>query len=428
MSDNGQVRTSQGVPGAGYQRVSPVAQGRAGRRAAPWGRAVRGLAGPLAVVDLDAFEANAADLLARAGGLPLRLASKSVRVRALLDRALAAGFRSVMAYSLAEALWLADQGVEDVLVGYPTVDRPALARLAADPDARQAITVMIDDVSHVALLERAFMRSGVAGGPPIQVCIDVDASLRLGVGSLSAHLGVRRSGLRHPEEVVRLARATERTGRLRVRGVMFYEAQVAGVPDAGPRGARSPLVQVMKGLSLRELSRRRPAVVAALEEHLGRDVLVNGGGTGSLQQTATDPTITELTAGSGLLCPTLFDRYEAFTSRPAAFFGLDVVRRPTPRLATVFGGGYIASGPPGTDRLPRPVDGSRLLGSEGAGEVQTPLRYPPRRTGPAVGSRVWMRHAKAGELMERFDHVHLVRDDRVIETVPTYRGEGQNFG
>ncbi|UFU04690.1 alanine racemase [Ruania suaedae] len=402
-----------------------------GRRPAPWGRALRGVAGPVAVVDLDAFDANAADLLARAGGLPLRLASKSVRVRTLLDRALAAGFTSVMAYSVAEALWLAEHGVADVLVGYPSVDRGGLARLAADPRARRVITVMVDDVSHVALLERAFMRSGVTDGPPIQVCIDVDASLRLGLGPLTAHLGVRRSGLRRPEEVVRLARAIERTGRLRVRGVMFYEAQVAGVPDGPDRmasGLRSPLVAVMKGLSLHDLARRRPAVVAALEDHLGRDVLVNGGGTGSLQQTASDPTITELTAGSGLLCPTLFDRYDSFAPRPAAFFGLDVVRRPAPRIATVAGGGYVASGPPGADRLPRSVDGSRLLASEGAGEVQTPLRYPPGRSGPAVGARVWMRHAKAGELMERFDHVHLVRADRVISTVATYRGEAQNFG
>ncbi|SED50550.1 alanine racemase [Ruania alba] len=400
-------------------------------RPAPWRDATRSLSAPIAVVDLDAFDANAADLLARAGGVPLRVASKSVRVRHLVRRALDRGFASVMAYSLAEALWLAEDGVRDILVGYPSVDTAALVRLAQDPVAREAITVMVDDVSQVALLERAFMRaeggeSAAVSGAPINVCLDVDASLRLGLGPLSAHLGVRRSPLRTPEDVVRLARATERTGRLRVRGVMFYEAQVAGVPDGS--GWRNPGVQVMKGLSLRDLARRRPAVVAALEDHLGRDVLVNGGGTGSLQQTATDPTVTELTAGSGLLCPTLFDSYDAFDSRPAAFFGLDVVRRPAARIATAFGGGYVASGPAHASRLPRPVDGARLLGSEGAGEVQTPLRYRPRRSVPAVGARVWLRHAKAGELMERFDQVRLVRGAAVVDAVPTYRGEGQNFG
>ncbi|UFU05934.1 alanine racemase [Ruania halotolerans] len=433
----GRVGSARSVGHAGTQ---PGWGSATSARPAPWRDATRSLAAPIAVVDLDAFDANAADLLARAGGLPLRVASKSVRVRQLVHRALDAGFASVMAYSLAEALWLAEDGVEDVLVGYPSVDAGSLVRLAQDPAARQAITVMVDDVSQVALLERAFMRAdglrtdrtenastaGSSAGPPVQVCLDVDASLRLGFGPFSAHLGVRRSPLRSPEDVVRLARATERTGRLRVRGVMFYEAQVAGVPDGS--GWRNPAVQVMKGLSLRDLAARRPAVVSALEDHLGREVLVNGGGTGSLQQTATDPTITELTAGSGLLCPTLFDSYDAFDPRPAAFFGLDVVRRPAARIATAFGGGYVASGPARPSRLPRPVDGARLLGSEGAGEVQTPLRYPSGRQGPAVGARVWLRHAKAGELMERFDQVRLVRAGSVHSSVPTYRGEGQNFG
>ena len=34
---------------------------------------------PFAVIDLNAFDRNAADLLRRAGGTPIRLASKSVR-------------------------------------------------------------------------------------------------------------------------------------------------------------------------------------------------------------------------------------------------------------------------------------------------------------------------------------------------------------
>jgi D-serine deaminase-like pyridoxal phosphate-dependent protein len=45
-----------------------------------------------------------------------------------------------------------------------------------------------------------------------------------------------------------------------------------------------------------------------------------------------------------------------------------------------------------------------------------------------VGDRVWFRHAKAGEVMERVDVVHLVRGDAVVDVVPTYRGEGRSFG
>ncbi|WP_154795903.1 alanine racemase [Occultella kanbiaonis] len=393
-------------------------------RPAPWRDATRSLSAPLAVVDLDTFDINARDLIARAGDTPVRLATKSVRVRHLVHRALDVhGFSGVMAYSLAEALWLAEDGISDVLVGYPSVDTASLVALASNPAAREAITLMVDDVAQIALIERALIRAGSPGGPAVQVCIDVDASLR--IAPLGVHLGVRRSPLRSPADAVALARAVERTGRVRVRGVMFYDAQVAGLGEAGLRGVG---VRILKRASLRELAGRRPAVVAALEDHLGRQLLVNAGGSGSVHDVAPDPTVTEVTAGSGLFCPTLFDDYSGFTARPAAFFGLDVVRRPAARIATAFGGGYAASGPPGKDRLPRAVDGSALLRSEGAGEVQTPLRYRRGHRVPAIGSRVWFRHAKAGELLERFDAVHLVRGERVRETVPTYRGEGRNFG
>lgn len=389
-------------------------------RSAPWREATAGLSGPLAVVDLEAFDANARDLLARAQGTPIRVASKSLRVRSLIERALATpGFAGVMAYSVAEALWLVGCGVEDVLLGYPSVDRAALGRLVSEPRARERITLMVDDVAQVALVERALMRAGSPAGPPVQVCLDIDAGLRVG----PVHVGPRRSPIRDVTDAVELARAVERTGRLRVRGVMFYEGQVAGVGEAGVRG---PVVRAMKRASLTQLAERRPTIVTALQDELGRTLLVNGGGSGSVADTVADPTITEVTAGSGLYCPTLFDHYEAFTPRPAAYFGLDVVRRPTDRIATAFGGGYIASGPAGTDRLPTPLDGGAYLPTEGAGEVQTPLRY--RSEAPAVGDRVWFRHAKAGEMMERFDVVHLVRDGRIQESVPTYRGESRTFG
>lgn len=406
----GRVRNRVGENGRVSSAVVPPA---------PWREATAAMPAPLAVVDLDAFDRNARDLLARAQGVPIRVASKSVRVRDLIERVLAVpGFAGVMAYSLPEALWLAE-GIDDILLGYPSVDREALRRLAADPVARERITLMVDDVEQVALIERALTRAAT-DGPPIQVCLDIDAGLRLG----PLRVGPARSPVREVADAVALARACERTGRLRVSGVMFYEGQVAGVGEAGPTG---PLVRAMKRASLAQLARRRPAVVAAVQDALGRAVLVNGGGTGSLEGTVADPTITEVTAGSGLYCPALFDHYRAFRRRPAAFFGLDVVRRPGVNVATAFGGGYVASGPAGADRLPAPVGGGRLLATEGAGEVQTPLRYP-RGNAPRIGDRVWFRHAKAGELMERFDVVHLVRGERIEASVPTYRGERRTFG
>jgi D-serine deaminase-like pyridoxal phosphate-dependent protein len=103
-----------------------------------------------------------------------------------------------------------------------------------------------------------------------------------------------------------------------------------------------------------------------------------------------------------------------------------VVRRPSSRVATVLGGGYPASGAAGRDRLPRPVfpAGLRLDRTEGAGEGQTPLHGAASLR---VGDRVWFRHAKAGELCERFATLHLIAGDEVVDAVPTYRGEGRTF-
>jgi D-serine deaminase-like pyridoxal phosphate-dependent protein len=168
--------------------------------------------------------------------------------------------------------------------------------------------------------------------------------------------------------------------------------------------------------------------VEAVSHHADLE-LVNAGGTGSLEVTGADPAVTELTAGSGLFTPTLFDHYDAFQARPAAYFVLDVVRRPAKNVATCFAGGYTASGPAQANRMPTPVwpEGLELLGTEGVGEVQTPVKGKAARS-LRIGNRVVFRHAKAGEMCERFDAVTLVDEAGRGETVPTYRGEGRNFG
>ncbi len=364
---------------------------------------------PLAALDLSAAKANIAALVRRAGGTPVRVASKSVRCRWVLDLALETpGVSGVMAYALREAMWLASTGVRDVLMGYPSADRSALAQLADTPDALEAITLMVDDIGQLELLRRDV---------PYRVCVDVDASLRIG----RAHLGVRRSPLRTPADAVVIARAAAQRG-CRVVGIMFYEAQIAGLPDS------SPAVRWVKRRSAAELATRRGAVVSAVSGAVGELELVNSGGTGSLEVSSADAVVTEVTAGSGIYTPTLFDGYRAFVPRPALYFALPVVRRPAPDIATLFGGGYVASGAAGKNRLPRPVSAAlALIGTEGAGEVQTPVRGDGARS-LHVGDRVWLRPAKAGEQLERFDAVHVVDGDRLVESVPTYRGEGKNFG
>jgi len=373
---------------------------------------------PTYVVDLDAFDANAVDLTRRARGTPVRVATKSLRVPALIARALAApGFRGVLAYDLREALWLCEQGIsDDIVLGYPSVDAVALRRMTASAAARAAVTLMVDDVAQLDLV--ASVRAAAA---PVRVALDVDAGLRLGPG----HVGPKRSPLRSPTEVAALAEEVVRRDGFELAGVMTYEGQVAGVPDRVPgHRLRSTAVRRIKAASVAQLAERRAAVAAALRE-VGEIGFWNAGGSGSVETSAADPVVTEVTAGSGLLVSALFDHYVSFDARPAAFFGLPVVRRPSPRTVTVTGGGLIASGPPGADRSPVPwaPPGLRLTGLEGAGEVQTPMTGPAAAT-LEIGDLVWFRHAKAGEVAEHVTVAHLLSGDAVVDVVPTYRGTG----
>jgi D-serine deaminase-like pyridoxal phosphate-dependent protein len=391
---------------------------------ARYDRATAHLDAPLALVDLDAFDANADDLVRRAQGKPVRVASKSVRCRALLERVLAKdGFAGIMSFTLAESLWLARSGFEDVLLAYPSADRAAFAELASDPKLAAAVTVMVDDPAQLRLIDEA--RDG--GREVIRVCLELDTSLKLFGGRV--RVGARRSPLHSPAQVADMARAVARRPGFRVVGIMAYEGHIAGVGDAvAGHPVRSRAVRLMQATARRELAERRGEVVRAVRAVVPDLEFVNGGGTGSVQHTAAEDAVTEIAAGSGLYVPRLFDNYTSFSGRPAALFAQPVVRRPGVGVVTVLGGGYPASGAPGRDRLPVPYlpEGLRYDPQEGAGEVQTPLLGTPADD-LLIGDKVWFRHAKAGELCERFDVLHLVAQDAVTATVPTYRGEGHTF-
>ncbi|HBR89461.1 MAG: alanine racemase [Microbacterium sp.] len=390
--------------------------------AAYWGRltdAVSDVSGPCAVVELDALRHNALDMLVRARGVPIRIATKSVRVREVLDATLALpGYAGLLAYTLPEALWLAEAH-DDIVVGYPSADRAALARLAADERAAARVTIMVDDPAQLDLLDAV---AAPTARCEVRVAIDVDASWR---SAALGHVGVRRSPLFAAADVARLARAIVARPGFRLVGLMMYEAQIAGQPDAV--GTDAPVMRWMKRRSAAELHDRRAGIVAALREIAPLE-FVNGGGTGSLESTASDRSVTELTAGSGLLAGHLFDGYRGFHPAPASAFALEVVRRPAPDMVTVLGGGWIASGPPTPSRQPAPVwpKALRTLAREAAGEVQTPLRGASAGS-LAIGDRVWFRHAKSGETAEHVDGVLLVADGEIAGEAPTYRGEGKAF-
>lgn len=380
---------------------------------------------PLAVLDLDAFDANAEDLLRRAAGTPLRVASKSLRVRGLLERVLSRpGFAGILAYTLPEALWLVELGARDVLVAYPTAERGAVRRLFASAEARDAITLMVDEVAQLDLLLAAVADIDPRDrGRRIRVALELDVSYAPLPG---VRFGALRSPVNSPGQAVDLAHEVLARPRLHLVGLMAYEGHVAGVADdaASPYGAA---VRAMKRLSRPEIAARRAEVVAAVRA-LAPLELVNAGGTGSLESSAAEDAVTEVAAGSGLIGPGLFDRYRGFAPQPALVLGASVVRRPAPGVATLLGGGWIASGPPGPDRLPTIAHPSGLAFApqEAAGEVQTPVLGPAAHQ-LRVGDTVWLRHAKAGEPAEHFSHYLPVQGDHVLEPIPTYRGEGRTF-
>ncbi len=387
---------------------------------------------PAAAVDLDALDANARFLTAAAGGYPIRVASKSIRcveiIRHVLDHH--PGFRGVMAFTPDEAVHLARAGFDDILVAYPTVDVAGI-RNVAESMARTGATIrlVVDDAAHVALI--AANAAALAGsGRSIPLCMEIDLGWRPLRGLVK--IGPKRSPIRTPEQAAALAELICTTAHVELNSLLAYEGHIAGVGDIIPgKPLRQLIIRRIQAASLKEISARLPAVIDAVERALSRLgapalELVNGGGSGSLQRTAEVGAVTELAAGSGLFNPVLFDRYRSLVLQPAVAYAMPVVRKPMPGMATLLGGGYIASGVPGPDRVPTPTlpAGLSLDRDEGAGEVQSPLHGA---SGLRIGDRVWLRHAKSGELFERFNNVHLVRGGKLESIVPTYRGEGECF-
>ena len=381
---------------------------------------------PFAFLDLDAVWSNAADMLRRARGKAIRIASKSVRCRPVLERLLDldSGFQGVLSFTLPETLWLWERGQRDLVLAYPTADGACLTRLARLTAERpdEAPVVMVDSVEHLDLIEES-AGSFVA---PIRVAIDIDVSW-WPLGGI-VKIGPKRSPVRTAEQAASLAREIERRERVKLVGLMAYEGQIAGVGDAVPgKAIANRLTRAMQTASAKDVRERRAEVVTAVSQVTELE-FVNGGGTGSIEQTASEWAVTEVAAGSGFYAPVLFDHYSSFDLNPAAMFALPVVRKPATEVATTLGGGYLASGVGAKDRMPVPhlPGGLRLDSFEGTGEVQTPVIGSAAER-LSIGDRVYFRHIKAGELCERFNSLYLVTGSTIRDEVPTYRGEGRAF-
>jgi D-serine deaminase-like pyridoxal phosphate-dependent protein len=387
-------------------------------------QAFKDQAKPFAFVDLDFFDENVWKVAQRAGDKKIRVASKSVRCRALLQRILDYGpqYQGLMCYTAEEALWLSQEGFDDLLVAYPTMNPRTIGNVAEAVKQGGKIYLMTDKKEHLEAINEA----GKAAQVVLPVCLDLDVSSRY----LGLHFGVHRSSVTDLERVKMYYQQVQQLPFVALQGLMGYEAQIAGVGDQTKgQGIKNWLIKQLQQHSMKQVRQKRAEAVAYLEQQLGHPLLfVNGGGTGSLESTSAEAVVTEVTAGSAFFSPTLFDNYSGFQHLPAAAYAIEIVRQPQANIYTCLGGGYVASGMLGKDKIPQPYlpEGCQLNANEMAGEVQTPIHY----TGAeqlALGDPILMRHSKAGELCERFNELLILQQDKLLGVFPTYRGEGKCF-
>lgn len=383
---------------------------------------VKGKQFPLAYVDLDLFDANLTQLATMAQGKTIRIASKSVRVPALLQRILkhSSIYQGLMCYSPREAVFLAQQGFDDLLMGYPAWNELDILPIIDELKKGKTIILMIDRPEHIMHLDRIGRREGVR----IPICMDMDMSSDLP----GLHFGVWRSSVFGEKEAVALGKIIQQHANVELVAVMGYEAQIAGLGDNVPgQTAMNAIVKQLKRRSVKEIAQRRKNIVASLTAMGFNLRIVNGGGTGSMNTTCSEEVVTEVTVGSGFFSPGLFDNYGHFKMQPSAGYAIEVVRQPKPDIYTCLGGGYVASGEIGKLKQPKvhlPI-GATLIAQEGVGEVQTPISYSGKEL--ALGSPVFLRHSKAGELCEHFNTVLLISKGSIVDEVKTNRGFGGAF-
>ncbi|WP_136608624.1 amino acid deaminase/aldolase [Paenibacillus dokdonensis] len=379
---------------------------------------------PFAFVDLDLLDENIERIIAQAGAKNIRIATKSVRSTTLLKRIIHKSplFCGLMCFSPQEAIYLVKQGMDDIVMGYPVWEPSALSGLAELIRQGKSITLMVDSIQHIEHIEQIAERHGVR----FPVCLDMDMSMDVP----GLHFGVWRSPIHTVADARPVVERILSSSGVSMDGVMGYEAQIAGVGDHYPNmAAKNVLVRKLKQRSVKQIAEKRQALVAMIEEAAGMPLrFVNGGGTGSLHTTTLEHAVTEVTVGSGFFSPGLFDNYKNFRYQPAAGYAVEIVRKPGENLYTCLGGGYTGSGAAGKDKLPKPYlpEGAALTSLEGAGEVQTPVFYKGDEH-LELGDPIFFRHAKAGELCERFNQLYGVSKGKIREQISTYRGDGQCF-
>jgi D-serine deaminase-like pyridoxal phosphate-dependent protein len=383
----------------------------------------KGVSLPCAFINWNAFEQNVKAIAVKSNGKKIRIATKSIRSIQVLKYILNSDkcFQGLMCYNPHEAVLLTENGFDDILIGYPTIDEKGINSLVQQIKKGKLITFMVDSIEQINLLEHIGAKNDIT----FSVCLDIDMSYDI----LGFHFGVRRSPLKTIKDIIPLLTFLLTTLNVKLDGLMGYEAQIAGIGDKIKRKFLSNnIIRLLKKSSIKELAKRRKEIVKHIEKDGFQLRFINGGGTGSLHTTSLEEKVTEVTVGSAFYSPTLFDHFQHFQYEPAIGFALPIVRIPKKNYYTCASGGFIASGAVGRDKLPTPYSPKKckLLQLEGAGEVQTPIFY--RGTEKLnIGDAILFRPSKAGEIAERFPYFYIIKDNKMIDQFPTYRGDGGCF-
>ncbi|MGP5338419.1 alanine racemase [Psychrobacter maritimus] len=406
---------------------------------------------PSAWLDMDALDHNITLVNQKIKSVQLRLATKSIRSIDVLHyiKDKSPNFIGLMSYAADESVYLLENGFDNILCAYPTLD---MASVAATFDyTKQGATMiwMVDRPEHVDVLNEV----GKIHDVVIDVCLDINMSMPLP----KLYFGTKRSALMSIKDVKKLLKHIKKCRHINVSAAMGYEAQIAGLPEHLPgKALLSPAIRLLKSRSQRQVSKRRRSIVEYLNKQGYTLKLVNGGGSGSMDFTSSQPEVSEITVGSAYYKPAYFDYMDSMHEfQPAAGFVLPVTRQPEKNVITCHSGGFIASGATGADKAPviHYPEYLSLLNDEGFGEVQTPMAISKTRKNGntprfSIGDVVWCRHAKAGELCEHFNELICYRHfaqsttdgfarsegTRPIiniktknQVMTTYRGEGKCF-
>ena len=379
------------------------------------------LSRPFAGIDLDALDHNIAFVNESSAGKGIRIATKSIRSTALLHYITERleNPEGYMTFDLNETYQLLSNGFDNLLLGYPQLEKKSLQKIIPYLHKGRRVIFMIDSIEQWNWLEL----SGKENAVEFEICIDLNVSTDFKF----LYFGTKRSSLTTIAAVNALLENASGFTSTKVTGIMGYEAQIAGITDSPVLSWQTPLIKQLKRLSKKNVQLFRKNAVTRIKKAYPAIQFVNGGGTGSIDFTTADAEVTEVTIGSAFYFPALFSRYKNLSLKPATTFALRVTRLPEKGIAVCHGGGYIASGAIGVDKNPVPVWPTNLsfLKNEGAGEVQTPLRDTNQTL--QIGDTVYFRHAKAGELCERFAVLHGRRGSTYEGIYETYRGEGSCF-